>query len=102
MIARFVPVVRSFAPLVAGASGMDFRKFQFFNVLGAVIWVYSLVYGGYLFGNVPVVRDNLGIILIVGISAAIVPLTLLAMFRAWRNWRRLQVAEVSVKQDARR
>ncbi len=69
MISRFVPVVRSFAPLVAGASGMDFHKFQFFNVLGAGVWVVSLVYGGYLFGNIPLVRDNLGIILIVGIGA---------------------------------
>ena len=46
-----------------------FDKFQFFNVLGAGVWVVSLVYGGYLFGNIPLVRDNLGIILIVGIGA---------------------------------
>jgi membrane-associated protein len=85
MIARFVPVVRSFAPLVAGASGMDFRRFQLFNVLGAIIWVVSLVYGGYLFGNVPVIRDNLGIILIVGIGAVLVPLTLAALLRLLRR-----------------
>ena len=60
MIARFLPVIRTFAPLVAGASGMDFRRFQVFNVLGALTWVVSLVYGGFLFGNVPIVRDNLG------------------------------------------
>jgi membrane-associated protein len=99
MIARFVPVVRSFAPLVAGASGMDFHKFQIFNVLGAAIWVVSLVYGGYLFGNVPIVRDNLGIILIVGIAAALGPLTLVAMGRAWRNWRRPQVAQAPGSSD---
>jgi membrane-associated protein len=81
MIARFVPIVRSFAPLVAGASGMDFRKFQFYNVLGALIWVVSLVYGGYLFGNVPVVRDNLGIILIVGIGVVLGPLMIAALVR---------------------
>jgi membrane-associated protein len=81
MIARFVPVVRSFAPLVAGASGMDFGKFQFYNVLGALIWVVSLVYGGYLFGNVPVVRDNLGIILVVGIGIVLGPLLLAALLR---------------------
>jgi membrane-associated protein len=97
MIARFVPVVRSFAPLVAGASGMDFHKFQIYNVLGAAIWVVSLVYGGYLFGNVPIVRDNLGIILIVGIAAALGPLTLVAVIRAWRNWRRPQIVEAPVK-----
>jgi membrane-associated protein len=85
MIARFVPVVRSFAPLVAGASGMDFRRFQLFNVLGAVIWVVSLVYGGYLFGNVPVIRDNLGLILIVGIGAVLVPLTVAGLLRLLRR-----------------
>jgi len=102
MIARFVPVVRSFAPLVAGASGMDFHKFQIYNVLGAAIWVVSLVYGGYLFGNVPIVRDNLGIILIVGIAAALGPLTLVAVIRAWRNWRRPQVAAAPIKSDGGR
>jgi membrane-associated protein len=81
MIARFVPIVRSFAPLVAGASGMDYRKFQTYNVLGAVIWVLTLVYGGYLFGNVPVIRDNLGIILIGGIGIVLGPLLLASLWR---------------------
>jgi len=85
MIARFVPVVRTFAPLVAGASGMDFRKFQFFNVVGAAVWVVSLVYGGYLFGNAPIIRDNLGLILIVGIAAVIGPLILAASMRLLRG-----------------
>jgi membrane-associated protein len=85
MIARFVPVVRSFAPLVAGASGMDFRRFQLYNVLGAAIWVVSLVYGGFLFGNVPIIKDNLGIILIVGIAAVIGPLLLAATVRFFRS-----------------
>jgi membrane-associated protein len=90
MIARFVPIVRSFAPLVAGASGMDYRKFQIFNVLGALIWVVTLVYGGYLFGNVPIIRDNLGIILVVGIGAVLGPLFLAGLVR-WAL-RRLKAA----------
>ncbi len=81
MIARFVPIVRSFAPLVAGASGMDYRKFQIYNVLGAVIWVLTLVYGGYLFGNVPIIKDNLGVILIVGIGIVLGPLFVAALWR---------------------
>ncbi len=91
MISRFVPVVRSFAPLVAGASGMDFRKFQFYNVLGAVVWVVSLVYGGYLFGNIPLIRDNLGVILIVGIMAVIGPLMLAALVRLLRRRKPVRV-----------
>jgi membrane-associated protein len=90
MIARFVPLVRSFAPLVAGASAMDFRKFQFYNVLGAVIWVVSLVYGGYLFGNVPIIRDNLGIVLIVGILAVLGPLAIGLLLRLVRTRRLLR------------
>ncbi len=93
MIARFVPIVRSFAPLVAGASGMDVRKFQLFNVLGAVIWVVSLVGGGYLFGNVPVIRDNLGIILIVGIGAVLGPLFLAGVYK-WLKRRRAKASAV--------
>jgi len=85
MLARFVPVVRSFAPLVAGASGMEVHRFQLYNVLGAVTWVALLVYGGYLFGNVPVVKDNLGLILIVGISAAVGPMLLAAALRLLRG-----------------
>jgi len=85
VIARFVPIVRSFAPLVAGASGMEIHKFQLFNVAGAVLWVVSLVGGGYLFGQVPVVRDNLGIILVLGIGIVLGPLALAA---AWRLARR--------------
>jgi membrane-associated protein len=94
VIARFVPIVRSFAPLVAGASGMEIHRFQLFNVVGAALWVVSLVGGGYLFGQVPVVRDNLGIILVVGIGVVLGPLVLAA---AWRLARRLGGARPAVE-----
>ncbi len=86
ILARFTPVVRSFAPLVAGAGSMEIHKFQFYNVIGASLWVLSLVGSGYLFGNVPFVKDNLGIILIIGIAAVVVPLVLGAAWRLWRGW----------------
>ena len=81
MVARFIPIVRSFAPLVAGASGMDYRKFQIYNVAGALVWVVTLVYGGYLFGKVPVISDNLGVILVAGIGVVLGPLLLLGLYR---------------------
>jgi membrane-associated protein len=87
VLARFTPVVRSFAPLVAGAGDMNIARFQFFNVAGALLWVVSLVGGGYLFGNVPFVKDNLGIILIVGIAAVVGPLVLAGAWRVMRLWR---------------
>ena len=86
ILARFTPVVRTFAPLVAGAGAMQLRKFQLYNVAGAVLWVLSLVGAGYLFGNVPFVKENLGIILIVGIAGVIAPLALGAGWRLWRGW----------------
>ena len=85
ILARFTPVVRSFAPLVAGASQMEIHKFQFYNVIGAALWVFSLVGAGYLLGNVPIVRENLGIILIVGIAAVVGPLVLAAFMRLVRR-----------------
>jgi len=85
VLARFVPIVRTFAPLVAGASRMDLRLFQVYNVAGAVGWVVSLVVGGYLFGNIPLVRDNLGIVLVAGLAAAAGPVMLAG---AWRFVRR--------------
>lgn len=87
VLARFTPVVRSFAPLVAGAGEMDVARFQFFNVAGAALWVVSLVGGGYLFGNVPFVKDNLGIILVVGIAAVLGPIALAAGWRLLQVWR---------------
>ncbi len=85
IVARFVPVVRSFAPLVAGVSEMTLARFQLFNVTGAVLWVTSLVTAGYLFGNVPVVKEHLTEIVLVGISAAMVPLALGGLYKFGRN-----------------
>ena len=85
IVARFVPVVRSFAPLVAGVSEMTLARFQMFNVTGAVLWVASLVTSGYLFGNVPVVKEHLTEIVLVGISAAMVPLAIGGLYKAGRR-----------------
>jgi len=85
IVARFVPVVRSFAPLVAGVSEMTLTRFQMFNVTGAVLWVASLVTAGYLFGNVPVVKEHLTEIVLVGISAAMVPLAIGGMVKFARR-----------------
>lgn len=59
IIGRFVPIVRTFAPFLAGVGAMTYRSFISYNVLGAVAWVCSLAYAGYLFGNIPWVKENL-------------------------------------------
>jgi membrane-associated protein len=85
ILARFVPVVRTFAPFVAGVSDMTHGRFQLFNVTGAVLWVVSLVTGGYFFGNIPVVRDHLTVIVLVGVGAAVVPLALGGLWKVGRK-----------------
>jgi len=86
ILARFVPVVRTFAPFVAGVSDMTHARFQLFNVVGAVAWVVSLCVAGYIFGNTPWVRDHLSAIVLVGVSAAVVPM---ALGGAWKLGRRI-------------
>lgn len=81
VLARFVPVVRTFAPFVAGISRMTFAKFQLFNCTGAVLWVGLLVAGGYLFGNIPFIRDHLNAIVLIGVAAAAVPVMLGALWK---------------------
>ena len=58
IIARFVPIVRTFAPFVAGSGQMDYRRFMFFNVIGAILWVGLILPCGWYFGNIPVVKAN--------------------------------------------
>ena len=80
-----MPVVRTFAPFVAGVSDMTHWRFQLYNVTGAVLWVASLVTAGYFFGNIPVVRDHLTEIVLVGVSAAIVPLAVGGLYKFGRK-----------------
>jgi len=73
VIARFVPIVRTFAPFVAGIGAMTYSKFLAFNVIGAVAWIASLVYAGYLFGNIPWVKDNLTLIVVAIVVVSLLP-----------------------------
>jgi membrane-associated protein len=94
VIARFVPVVRTFAPFVAGISQMSMRRFQFFNVAGALMWVLLLVLLGYFFGNIPFIRQYLNVIVLVGAAAAIVPVMIGGLWRVMRGKRAVQSGEV--------
>lgn len=71
VLARFIPIVRAFAPLVAGAAKMNGLRFEAFSAFGAILWAVSIVGAGYLFGNIPFIKNNLSLILILGIFAAI-------------------------------
>jgi membrane-associated protein len=73
IIGRFVPIIRTFAPFLAGVAGMSYRRFLAFNVIGAVGWITSLVYAGYLFGNIPWVKHNLSFIVIAIVIVSVLP-----------------------------
>ncbi len=85
VLARFVPVVRSFAPLVAGAARMNPVRFEIYSGGGALLWVASIVGAGVLFGNIPFIKNNLSVILLVGILAALVPFSSAVLIQFWRN-----------------
>lgn len=73
VIARFLPVIRTFAPFVAGMAGMKYRDFAFYNVTGALLWVSSFLALGYFFGNVPIVKENIETVIIFIIALSVLP-----------------------------
>ena len=64
---------------------MTFSRFQLFNITGATLWVFSLVFAGYFFGNIPMIRENLNVIVLVGIGAAAVPVVLAALYKIFQR-----------------
>jgi membrane-associated protein len=68
-----VPIVRTFAPFVAGIGEMSYRRFASFNVIGGVLWVLSFLIAGYFFGNLPVVRQHFGLVIIAIIIISVLP-----------------------------
>ncbi len=87
IIGRFVPIVRTFAPFLAGVAGLRYGRFLAYNVIGGVVWVTTLVYAGYLFGNIPWVKQNLTWIVIGIVVVSLIPAftTFLQEWRARRS-----------------
>jgi membrane-associated protein len=74
VLARFVPIVRTFVPFVAGVAEMSYSTFAFYNVTGAIAWVGLCVGAGYLFGNVPVVKDNFSLVVLGIVAVSLLPM----------------------------
>jgi len=73
IIARFIPIIRTYAPFVAGVGAMAYSRFLVFNVTGAILWVLLLTYAGYFFGNLPLVKNNLTLVILGIIVLSILP-----------------------------
>lgn len=83
---RFVPIVRTFVPFVAGAGYMTYATFSVYNVVGAAIWVGVCVMAGYLFGGIPVVKENFELVVLGIIAVSLLPMAA-AAFQRWREGR---------------
>jgi membrane-associated protein len=84
VLARFVPIVRTFVPFVAGGADMTYRTFAFYNVIGAIVWVGLCIGAGFLFGNIPVVKDNFELVVLGIIGVSVLPIVI-EVFKAWRE-----------------
>ncbi len=73
IIARFIPIIRTFAPFVAGVGRMTYKRFIIYNILGGVGWIVTFVLGGYFFGNIPLVKNNFALIILAIIIISILP-----------------------------
>jgi membrane-associated protein len=76
VMGRFVPIVRTFVPFLAGVARMPYPKFFFYNVVGAVFWIGSLMYAGYFLGNLPWAKENLSLIVIGIVIASVMPMVI--------------------------
>jgi membrane-associated protein len=86
ILARFVPIVRTFVPFVAGVGSMSYRRFLAFNFVGGFVWIYAFTYLGFFFGNLPVVKKNFGLVILAIITVSVLPIAVEAA-RAWREQR---------------
>ncbi len=97
VIARFAPIVRTYAPFVAGVVRMQYRRFLAFNVIGGVVWIVGFLVAGYLFGAIPIVRDNFALVIIAVVLLSVLPV----VAEVLRRRRRERDDELSQGSDLR-
>ncbi|MBA2304950.1 MAG: DedA family protein [Acidobacteria bacterium] len=86
VMARFVPIVRTFIPFVAGAGSMTYATFAFYNILGGALWVLICVGAGYLFGAIPIIKENFELVVLGIIAVSVLPMVI-ELLRQWRSSR---------------
>lgn len=83
ILARFIPIIRTFAPFVAGIGKMSYKKFLAYNLIGGVFWITLFTLGGFYFGNIPIVRENFTIVIMLIIAASFIPV----IIEYWKHYR---------------
>jgi membrane-associated protein len=92
ILARFVPIVRTFVPFVAGVGCMSYIRFISFNLIGGFAWIYLFVYSGFLFGGHPLVQKNFKVVIVAIILISIIPIVI-ELYKAWREGKRAEAAK---------
>jgi len=84
IIARFIPIVRTFAPFVAGVCSMTYGKFLSYNAAGGIFWIFSLTLAGYFFGNIPIVRENFSLVIVAIVVVSVLPGVIEYLRQRWK------------------
>ena len=83
IFARFIPIIRTFAPFVAGIACMNSRLFFFYNLISAVLWIGILLYVSYFFGNLPVIKENFSLMVFLVIIISVLPAVIAVVRKKW-------------------
>jgi membrane-associated protein len=90
ILARFVPIVRTFVPFVAGAGSMTYARFMAYNLIGGFVWIYFFTYAGYMFGNQPFVQKNFKLVILAIIILSVLPIVI-EFVREWLKARKAKI-----------
>ncbi|MBN1793267.1 DedA family protein [Candidatus Woesearchaeota archaeon] len=93
IIARFVPIIRTFAPFLAGVGAMKYPRFLAYNIIGGLAWVGLFLFGGYFFGNIPIIKNNFSIFILIIISISLLPVAI----EAYKYYKDLQEQKKAAK-----
>jgi membrane-associated protein len=93
VLARFVPIIRTFAPFIAGLGKMSYAKFFAYNVFGGVLWIAAFIFGGFFFGNIPIIKNNFTLVILAIIVISIMP----AVIEVIRERNRIKAESASGK-----